>query len=348
MEEKTLESVDEAVVSETPAEDQAPVTPATPAKPKKKIWENWFVLCVLAYVFMLGGEIIGSMVVNVPVGMIAGFRAGKSGVTPEEMLQEGFSLADYLPDWVVTMTMYLVFIGIWIMFMILILCIKGYKPVAKGLGTKAKGNTIAKFMIGFLIGFAMNGACILAAHLNGDIKLYFDSFRPISFVFILFCVFVQSSAEELVCRGFLYQMICKNYKPWVAIVVNSCFFGALHLMNPGVSVWAIVDIIVTGVLFSFMVYYMDSIWAAMAAHTSWNFCQNIVFGLLNSGQATPYSVFKLDAASARNSFAYNVDFGVESTPLAIGIQVVVAIVLFVWGYKCKKKPTNVWAEEQNA
>ena len=191
----------------------------------------------------------------------------------------------------------------------------------------------------------MNGVCILAAYLNGDIKLYFDSFRPLELIIVFIAVFVQSSAEELVCRGFLYQMILKNYKPWVAIVVNSCFFGALHLMNPGVSFMAILDIVVCGLLFSLMVYYMDSIWAAMAAHAAWNYLQNIVFGLLNSGQAMPFSIFKMDAASARNSFAYNVDFGVEGTILAVGIQVVAAILIFVWGYTKKKKATDIWAEE---
>ena len=57
---------------------------------------------------------------------------------------------------------------------------------------------------------------------------------------------------------------------------------------------------------SLMVYYMDSLWCAFAVHTAWNFTQNILFGLPNSGINVPYSVFKLNAATARDSFAYNI------------------------------------------
>ena len=348
----TSEPESEVVIPMTETADQGVVppegvTPVSTAKPKKKrkFAENWLVLCVIAYCFILVGQILGSMFVNVPIGIVTGVRAASLGMT--DPVEVASNISDFIPDWIYTGAMYFMFIGIWV-FMLLMMLIPAYKPVYKAIGRKTKGNNILNFIIGLLIGFGMNGICILAAYLNEDIKLYFDSFRPVQLVIVLIAVFVQSSAEELVTRGFLYQMLIKTYKPWIAIVVNSLLFGALHLMNPGVSVLAIVDIVVTGILFSLMVYYMDSIWAAMAAHTAWNFCQNIIFGLLNSGQAMPFSIFKMDAGSARNSFAYNVDFGVEGTPLAVGIQIVVAIIIFVWGYTKKKKPTNIWADEQNA
>ena len=314
---------------------------------KVKFFENWLVICVITYFFMIAGEIIGTMIIETPVLVLGVGLAMKNGTFSPEIFNNAESDMEVfarlpLPDWVQTSVFYFMFLGIWIFFL-LMMFIKLFKPVKTALWTKTSGNTVGKFIIGFLIGLGMNGACILAAYLHGDIKLTFDSFRPLSFIFVLFCVFVQSSAEELVCRGFLYQMIAKNYKPWLAIAVNSLFFGALHLGNPGVSWMAILDIVVTGVLFSLMVYYMDSIWAAMAAHASWNFCQNIIFGLLNSGLSTPYSVFKMDPDSARNSFAYNIDFGVESTPFAIGIQVVVLIIILIWGMAKKKKPTDIWA-----
>ena len=91
----------------------------------------------------------------------------------------------------------------------------------------------------------------------------------------------------------------------------------MHLANPGMTVVAALNIFVVGVLFGLMVYYFDSLWMAMAAHTAWNFTQNIIFGLPNSGIVTPYSIFKLDAATARNSIFYDVDFGIEATVMAL-------------------------------
>ena len=94
---------------------------------------------------------------------------------------------------------------------------------------------------------------------------------------------------------------------------------------------AVVDLVVTGLLFSAMVYYFDSLWMAMAAHAGWNFTQSILAGLPNSGNVVPYSIFKLDAAAARDSFFYNVAFGVEGTVPAIAIQAVVLVALVAVG-----------------
>ena len=93
-----------------------------------------------------------------------------------------------------------------------------------------------------------------------------------------------------------------------------------------------------------MVYYMDSLWCAFAVHTAWNFTQNILFGLPNSGINVPYSVFKLDAATARDSFAYNVGFGIEGTLLADVVLLVACVLLYLWGRKHGKKSMDVWAE----
>ena len=122
---------------------------------------------------------------------------------------------------------------------------------------------------------------------------------------------------------------------------------------------AVVDLVVTGLLFSAMVYYFDSLWMAMAAHAGWNFTQSILAGLPNSGNVVPYSVFKpnsgnvvpysvfkLDAAAARDSFFYNVAFGVEGTVPAIAIQAVVLVALVAVGIKLGGKPTDIWAGEE--
>lgn len=91
--------------------------------------------------------------------------------------------------------------------------------------------------IGIALGFGMNAFCILIASLNKDICLYFDSFKPVSFLILFLMVFIQSSAEELVCRGYLYQKLIKSYKnPLVAIIGNALFFGLLHLLNPGITI----------------------------------------------------------------------------------------------------------------
>ncbi len=197
------------------------------------------------------------------------------------------------------------------------------------------GNRISTLGKGLLVGFIMNFGCILCALINGDIKLYLNfavSQIPL-YLFALVCVFIQSSAEELWCRGFIYERINVKYPLWVAILVNGLFFGALHCFNPGVSVLPIVDICICGLSFSLAKWYTGSIWFPMGIHTAWNFTQNLLFGLPNSGIVSEASVFGLDAASARDSMVYNVAFGVEGAIPAVLADAVLGIVCLILAAK---------------
>lgn len=257
-------------------------------------------------------------------------------------------LLEFIPfltstDFRITVTLYFEFIGIWILALLYMRFTKKNRPILKVLGSKETDNSWKSLLAGIGIGFGLNGVCILAAWLHKDISLYFDSFQPIYFIIIFIAVFVQSSAEELLCRGFLYQRLMRSYKsPAVAIIGNSLLFAILHLLNEGITVLSVLNIFLVGILFSLIVYYMNSIWCAMAVHAAWNFTQNIIFGLPNSGMTVPYSVFRLDASVARDSFAYNVGFGIEGTLLADGVLILACVGIYLWGRKYGKKPYDVW------
>ncbi|MDE5605122.1 MAG: CPBP family intramembrane metalloprotease [Eubacterium sp.] len=234
--------------------------------------------------------------------------------------------------------------GIWLLAVLYMRFTKKNRPILKTIGRSASGNTWKNFLLGIGIGFGLNGICILAAWLHKDIALYYDTFQPGYLLLIFIAVFVQSSAEELLCRGFLYQRLMRSYKkPVVAMIGNALLFALMHLLNEGVTVLSVLNIFVVGILFSFIVYYMDSLWCAMAVHTAWNFTQNIIFGLPNSGMLTPYSVFRLDTETANNSFAYDVGFGIEGTLLACVVLILACICIYLWGRKHGKKPCDIWA-----
>jgi membrane protease YdiL (CAAX protease family) len=238
---------------------------------------------------------------------------------------------------------YLAFVGIWAVTLLLFALIPYNRPMLKALGKKVRGNTLKMFGVGLAIGLGTNLLCAVLALVNGDIALTFHSFRPVSFLLIFIAVLLQSAAEELICRVFMYQRLLRfNCKPIVAAVINASFFAILHLMNPGITPLSVVNLFLSGLLFSVMVIYMDSPWAAMGAHAAWNFCQNILLGLPNSGNVLPYSVFKLDAAAATDSFAYSVSFGLEGTMIACVVLAITTGLIAWWGIKHKAVPTDIW------
>lgn len=300
--------------------------PNTEKKKRKfSLLDNLIVIPIIGYLLIVLGQILGGVLVGILAGLLPGVFSTDAGITSQ---------------------LYLGFLGVWIVTLLVFALIPRNRPMLKALGTKTKGNTPKMFAVGLGIGLGMNLLCALIAMINGDIALTFHAFRPVSFLLVFIAVLIQSAAEELICRVFIYQRLVRRYgKPLMAAVVNAAFFAMIHLSNPGVTGMAIANIFIYGLLFSAMVVYMDSPWAAMAAHASWNFCQNILLGLPNSGMVLPYSVFKLDAAAAADSFAYSVSFGLEGTVTACFVIFAVTGLIVWWGIKHKIVPTGIWNEE---
>ena len=194
-----------------------------------------------------------------------------------------------------------------------------------------EGNRFRMLVYGFIVGFAMNFSCIACALINGDIKLYLNfAIAQIPFYLITFVfVFIQSSSEEMWCRGFMYERIRVHYPLWVAILVNGVFFALLHVFNPGVTALPIIDIAFCGLSFSLAKWYTRSIWFPMGIHTAWNFTQNLIFGLPNSGIVSEASIMGLDAASATDSAVYNVAFGVEGAIPAVIVDLLLGIICLI-------------------
>ena len=255
-----------------------------------------------------------------------------------------FSFATDNADAAAFMMMYFDFIGIWLFVFLFVLLFKKNRPMMDAVKANKSGNSLRGALIGLLLGFGTNGLCILISCILGDISLEFYGFEPLPFIVFFICVFIQSAAEELVERLYLYQKLRRRYKsPLVAIIVNALVFLSMHLFNPGVTFLGLLQIFVIGVVFSMFVYYYNGLWIVMMFHTGWNFTQSILFGLPNSGNVSAYSLFRLDAASATNGPFYNVNFGVEGSLGACIILIAVGVAVYLMN-KDKPEYTDVWQD----
>jgi len=283
----------------------------------KKWCDNVLWICIISYAILFICEIIGALLTSRLVKGL--FTSG---------LIRGSA-------YIYTFLMYIQPIYVWIGVFLVLFVFKNNHYIIDKITTKTKGNNIAYLFLGLFLGFILNGFCALIAMINGDFILRFSQFETFPFIGLLFAVFVQSSAEELLCRGFMYQRLMKSTNsPAFVIIFNSLFFAVLHLFNSGMSILPFYCIFIVGVFFSMLVYYFDSLWMAMGLHAMWNFTQSILFGLPNSGTNVPYSIFKI-GGSVKGSFAYDPIFGLEGTILSCVLMTICCLVLYLW--KSKKK-----------
>ena len=218
-----------------------------------------------------------------------------------------------------------------VFFVLICLIIKKNRFMLEIIKPTREKRSMSKLGTGILLGFLMNFFCIICALLHGDIKLYFDfSAAQIPLMIWAFvCVFFQSTSEELWCRCFMYERINVHYPLWVAIVVNGVVFGALHSFNDGITWLAMADLIICGLSFSLLRWYSGSIWTCFGIHTMWNFTQNFIFGLPNSGLISEASIFHMDAMNAVSNWCYSYEFGVEGAVPALLMDLMLGVVILV-------------------
>lgn len=227
---------------------------------------------------------------------------------------------------------------------IIIICLLFGKLIQKRkistLGFQNK-KIVSEYGVGIIIGFVMFSIAILICFVTGSIQLESD-FKNISiglFLFTFVGFLIQGMAEEVLMRGFFMVSIARRYPMFVAVFVNSVAFSMLHLLNPGITGLALVNLTLFGIFASVYFVKRGSIWGVAAIHSVWNFTQGNIYGIQVSGLNFRGSIFRVTSDSTRGIINGG-SFGLEGG-LAVTIVLVVGIVLVM----LKMKQREVWTEE---
>jgi uncharacterized protein len=132
--------------------------------------------------------------------------------------------------------------------------------------------------------------------------------------------------EEVLFRGVLFRLIEKGAGTAVALAVSGLLFGALHLVNPGATLWGALAVAVeAGLLLGAAYTVHRSLWLPIGLHLGWNFAESGLFGATDSGSAFHGGlVVGLPHGSALISGG---SFGPEASILAILIGVVASVLM---------------------
>lgn len=200
-------------------------------------------------------------------------------------------------------------------------------------------NKLYMFLIGCLCGFGMNGLCVLLANLHGDITTGASSSVEVPMIIAaIFAVLLQASIEEIETRSFLFGKLQAEGTPIAAaILVSSMFFSYLHASNPGYSLFAFVSQTLCGIFYLLLYYVSDSLWLSCGVHMMWNYSQDILFGLPDSGKPSEFSVFST-VVNGKSVF-YDPDFGIEGTITCVVVHMLGIAVMLLLLYRRKKKTT---------
>ncbi len=202
----------------------------------------------------------------------------------------------------------------------------------KDIGIGIRGGAKST-LIGLLLG-AGALAVIMAILLAGGFVRFEGmnpQMRPLFFVLYFGGFLVQSSMEEVLCRGYIFHMLQKKISVGLSAAVSILFFAVFHFpkhFGDGILIGIIgcVNLVLVGVILVRLTIRGKNIGAAIGFHWIWNFLLFNVIGLNLSGLETADSLFKVRAV---NGFLTGHSYGIESsviTTVVLG-AVITAIIL---------------------
>ena len=201
-----------------------------------------------------------------------------------------------------------------------------------------KGRAFFKYITGFLLGFIMLSIVIGLMAVFGTIGFKEDT-DPFSIDFLgimillLIGYVIQGATEELIARGWQFQVIGARYRPWLGALISSLIFALIHGLNTGISVLAIINLLLFALMLIIFILYNHSIWAACGWHTAWNWAMENIYGLKVSGSEGFGSLLNLTAEGPK--YITGGEFGPEGSILTT--FVLIAGMLTVIILKSKEK-----------
>ncbi|MFD2422728.1 CPBP family intramembrane glutamic endopeptidase [Amycolatopsis pigmentata] len=146
-----------------------------------------------------------------------------------------------------------------------------------------------------------------------------------------------AATEEVVFRGVVYRITEERFGTWIALVVSSIVFGAVHLagkseVSGGAEVLGVVGIMIQGGLVTGAAYAAGrALWAPIGIHFAWNLTE-AGFGTAVSGKTSEFGSLVQTMLTGPTALTGG-SFGPEASVTANVLALVPVVLLLRWAAK---------------
>ena len=154
---------------------------------------------------------------------------------------------------------------------------------------------------GFVFGLVLVSFVVMFDLAFGVYKFsgFNSGFNPLSTLIIFF---FAALTEEVIFRGFLFQMCEKRLGVWPAFAITCFLFGLAHMLNDvhgatfGMKLLGSISLMLeAGIVLNAAFLVRRTLWLPLGLHWAWNFFEGPIYGMPVSGAnlGTPMLMAKL-------------------------------------------------------
>ena len=178
-----------------------------------------------------------------------------------------------------------------------------------------------------LLGLAFGGGCaalMLWAPLlagSGHLELRANSaFTWSSLLFYLAALFFAAAGEEMIFRGYAFQLLIEKIGPFATVLPIGILFGLMHGGNPNVSLLGVLNTMLWGILLGYAFLRSHDLWLPIGLHFGWNAVLPL-FGVNLSGLTIEVSryVYRWDLLPLWSGGDYGPEGGLLATIFATAL-----------------------------
>lgn len=155
------------------------------------------------------------------------------------------------------------------------------------LGFALGAGAVRQSVGGTALGAALLGLAVLPVVLTGEAHWVPDAGTAGGYAATLASTLVffalAAAVEEVLFRGYPFQVLVNGIGPWGATLLSSALFAAVHGSNPNVTAAGLANIFVAGVLLAVAYLRTRSLWFATAVHLGWNWAMATLLDFPVSG-----------------------------------------------------------------
>ncbi len=148
---------------------------------------------------------------------------------------------------------------------------------------------------------------------------------PAGAAFLTVLLFFGAAGEEMLFRGYGFQVLLRTFPPWSVILPVGAAFAALHANNPASSPIGLANTAGFGVLFGYAFLRSRDLWLPIGLHFGWNFTLPL-FGVNVSGFTMRLTNFSMEWRAG--PLWSGGDYGPEASVLTS--LVLAALFVYLW------------------